>query len=106
MDSDRRMVRLAEPVRCDVTEFLRLAESDPEAAAAIEIPRFLAGFSTRNAPQFDEWVADTRSGLIRRYAGVLATLTRDAMDQRRWREAASGPTAGSHSTDSPRKRPG
>jgi len=88
VDSDRRMVRLAEPVRCDVTEFLRLAESDPEAAAAIEIPQFLAGFSTRHAPQFDEWVADTRSGLLRRYAGVLATLTRDAMDQRRWREAA------------------
>ncbi|HET9225684.1 MAG TPA: AAA family ATPase, partial [Thermoanaerobaculia bacterium] len=88
VDSDRRMVHLTEPVRCDVTEFLRLAESNPEAAAAIEIPRFLAGFSTRHAPQFDEWVADTRSALIRRYAAVLATLARDAMDQRRWREAA------------------
>ena len=88
VDSDRRVVRLAEPVQCDVTEFLRLAESDPGAAAAVEIPRFLAGFSTRHAPQFDEWVAETRSALIRRYAGVLATLARDAMDQRRWREAA------------------
>jgi DNA-binding SARP family transcriptional activator len=88
MDSDRRMVRLGKPVRCDVTEFLHLAESDPEAAAAVDVPRFLAGFSIRRAPQFDEWVADTRSGLVRRYAAVLATLARDAMDRRRWREAA------------------
>ena len=88
MESDRRMVRLAEPVDCDVTEFLRLAESEPEAAAAVDIPRFLAGFSIRHAPQFDEWVSETSSGLLRRYAGVLATLARDAMDRRRWREAA------------------
>jgi DNA-binding SARP family transcriptional activator len=88
VESDRRMVRLAEPVRCDVTEFLRLAESAPEAAVAVDIPRFLAGFSIRHAPQFDEWVSETRSGLLRRYAGVLATLARDAMDRRHWREAA------------------
>ena len=88
VDSDRRMVRLAEPVRCDVTEFRRLAESEPEAAVAIDIPRFLAGFSIRHAPQFDEWVAETRTGLLRQYAGALATLARDAMDRRRWREAA------------------
>jgi DNA-binding SARP family transcriptional activator len=88
VESDRRVVRLAEPVRCDVTEFLRLAESEPEAAVAVDIPRFLAGFSIRHAPQFDEWVSETRSGLLRRYTGVLATLARDAMDRRRWREAA------------------
>jgi DNA-binding SARP family transcriptional activator len=88
VQSDRRMVRLAEPVRCDVTMFLRLADSEPEAAVAVEIPRFLAGFSIRHAPQFDEWVAETRAGLLRRYAGVLATLARDAMDRRRWRAAA------------------
>jgi DNA-binding SARP family transcriptional activator len=88
VESDRRMVRLAEPVRCDVTEFLRLAESEPEAAMAVDIPRFLAGFSIRRAPQFDEWVSETRSGLLRRYAGVLAMLARDAMDRRHWREAA------------------
>jgi hypothetical protein len=86
--SDRRMVRLAEPLHCDVSEFLRLADSDPEAAVAIDIPQFLAGFSIRHAPQFDEWVAETRSRLLQRYAGVLATLAREAMDRRRWREAA------------------
>jgi DNA-binding SARP family transcriptional activator len=85
---DRREVRLAEPVHCDVTEFLRLAEGDPEAAAAVDIPRFLDGFSIRHAPQFDEWFAETRFGLLQRYIGVLGTLARDAMDRRRWREAA------------------
>jgi len=84
---DRRLVQLAEPVRCDVAEFLRQAESDPEAAVAIDIPRFLAGFSIRHAPQFDDWVAETRSSLLQRYVSVLGTLARDAMDQRRWREA-------------------
>jgi DNA-binding SARP family transcriptional activator len=88
VESDRRMVWLPEPVRCDVTEFLRLAESEPEAALSVEIPRFLAGFSIRRAPQFDEWVSETRSTLLRQYAGVLATLARDAMDRRRWQEAA------------------
>ena len=85
---DRRLIRLAEPVQCDVLEFLRLAESDSEAAASIDIPRFLAGFSVRHAPQFDEWAAETRSDLLQRYVEVLGTLARDAMDQRRWREAA------------------
>ncbi|HEY7482563.1 MAG TPA: AAA family ATPase [Gemmatimonadales bacterium] len=87
VQSDRRLVQLAQPIHCDVTEFLRLAESDPQKAAAFDIPRFLAGFSIRHAPQFDEWAAETRSALLQRYVGVLATLARDAMDRRRWREA-------------------
>jgi DNA-binding SARP family transcriptional activator len=87
---DRRLVELAEPVRCDVLEFLGKAELDPEAAVAIDIPRFLAGFSIRHAPQFDDWVAETKSALLQRYVSVLATLTRDALDQRRWRQAAEG----------------
>ena len=33
---DRRLIRLTEPVQCDVLEFLRLAESDSEAAASID----------------------------------------------------------------------
>ena len=63
---DRQLVELAEPVRCDVTGFLESAERDPEAAAAIDIPRFLAGFSIRHAPQFDEWAAETRTRLLSR----------------------------------------
>jgi DNA-binding SARP family transcriptional activator len=85
---DRRLVRLAQPVRCDVTEFVAKAELEPEGAAAIDIPRFLAGFSIRHAPQFDDWVAETRSSLLHRYVSVLGTLARDALDQRRWRAAA------------------
>jgi DNA-binding SARP family transcriptional activator len=88
VQSDRQTVRLAGTVRCDVTEFLRLAESEPETATATDIPRFLAGFSIRHAPRFDEWLAETRSALLRRYAAVLGTLAKDAMDRRRWREAA------------------
>jgi DNA-binding SARP family transcriptional activator len=84
---DRQLVELTERVECDVLEFLAKAERDPQAAAGIDIPRFLAGFSIRHAPQFDDWVADTRSALLRRYVSVLGTLARDALDQRRWREA-------------------
>ncbi|MBA3317921.1 MAG: AAA family ATPase [Gemmatimonadales bacterium] len=84
---DRQLVELAEPVRCDVVDFLGKAELDPEAAVAIDVPRFLAGFSIRHAPQFDDWVAETRSGLLQRYVSALGTLARDAMDQRHWREA-------------------
>ena len=87
VQGDRRLVRLGEPVRCDVTDFLQQAERDPAAAAAVDIPRFLAGFSIRHAPQFDEWVAQTRSALLQRYFAVLATLAREAMAGRRWREA-------------------
>nr|MBA3895518.1 AAA family ATPase [Gemmatimonadales bacterium] len=85
---DRQVVELAQPLRCDVAEFVVKAEPDPEAAAAIDIPRFLAGFSIRHAPRFDDWIAETRESLLRRYTGVLGALARDAMDRRRWREAA------------------
>ncbi|CAN5871378.1 hypothetical protein BH24GEM1_BH24GEM1_18720 [soil metagenome] len=85
---DRQVVELAELLRCDVTEFIGKAEHDPEAAAAIDIPRFLAGFSIRHGPRFDDWVAETRESLLHRYAGVLGALARDAMDRRRWRDAS------------------
>jgi DNA-binding SARP family transcriptional activator len=84
---DRHHVALREPVRCDVLEFLRLAEAEPEAAVSIDIPRFLAGFSIRHAPRFDEWLAEIRSKLLRRYVSVLAATTRDFLEHRRWREA-------------------
>lgn len=84
---DRHQVALGEPVRCDVLEFLRLAEYDPAAAASIDIPRFLAGFSVRHAPSFEEWLAQTRAKLLRRYVAVLAATTGNALERRRWREA-------------------
>jgi DNA-binding SARP family transcriptional activator len=84
---ERQLVELTGPVDCDVLDFLAKADEDPGAAVRIDIPRFLAGFSIRHAPQFDDWVAETRAALLRRYVSVLGTLTRDALDQRRWRDA-------------------
>ena len=88
VQGDRRLVELADPVRCDVLEFLRLAEEDPIAAAGMDVPRFLEGYSIRHAPQFDDWAAATRSGLLERYTAILRAVGREAMEQRRWREAA------------------
>ncbi len=85
--ADRRQVRLAQPVECDVLQFDRLAGADARAAVALEIPHFLTGFSVRHAPRFDEWVADIRAALIHRYVGLLGTLCREAMGQWRWRDA-------------------
>ena len=87
IQSDRHQVALAGPLHCDVLEFLSLAESDAEAAAAIPVPRFLAGFSIRHAPRFEEWLADTRAKLLRRYIVVLAATTRESIDRREWRAA-------------------
>jgi DNA-binding SARP family transcriptional activator len=84
---NRQQVALAGPLRCDVREFLRLAESDPEAAVAVPIPRFLAGFSIRHAPRFDEWAADTGAKLLRQYVAVLAATTRESIERRQWRPA-------------------
>ena len=87
MQADRRMVDLTRPVRCDVLEFLRRAAEDPSGAATMDVPAFLAGFSIRHAPRFDDWAADTRAHLLHRYTGVLEGLARDAIQQRRWRDA-------------------
>jgi DNA-binding SARP family transcriptional activator len=84
---DRHQVGIGEPLRCDLTEFLKLADSEPATAASIDIPRFLSGFSVRHAPRFDEWVAETRADLLRRYVRVLAATTGECIEQRRWREA-------------------
>jgi DNA-binding SARP family transcriptional activator len=87
IQSDRQQVALAGPLRCDVLEFLSLADSDTEAAAGIAVPRFLAGFSIRHAPRFEEWLAETRAKLLRRYVAVLAAATRESIDRRQWRTA-------------------
>ena len=60
---------------------------NPRRSLTLDIPRFLSGFSVRHAPQFDEWVAQTRRGLLSQYQHALGTLAREAMGQWRWREA-------------------
>jgi DNA-binding SARP family transcriptional activator len=85
--ADRTVIDLAEPIGCDVQEFLAAADLDPARAAGFDVARFLQGFSIRHAPQFEEWVAGTRTTLLRRQHLVLGRLAREAMSQWRWREA-------------------
>ncbi|HJR17698.1 MAG TPA: AAA family ATPase [Gemmatimonadales bacterium] len=85
--SDRALVELAVPVECEVASFRKLVAIEPHWALRIDIPRFLAGFSVRHAPQFEEWVASTRRDLIQRYEHALGTMAREAMGQWRWRDA-------------------
>ncbi len=85
--ADRRLVELAGSVSCDVVEFRRLVSEDPGAAVRLEVPRFLSGFSVRHAPAFEEWVSETRAALRHRFVEALRDLAREAMAQRRWREA-------------------
>ena len=84
---DRRIVELTEPVACDVAEFRRVVGHAPGEAIACDVPRFLAGFSVRHAPRFDEWVAETRAALLNDYTNALGRLAREAMGQWRWRDA-------------------
>ncbi|HEY5940068.1 MAG TPA: AAA family ATPase, partial [Gemmatimonadales bacterium] len=83
---DRSLVQLTQPIQCEVRDFRTLVPEEPERALTTEIPRFLAGFSVRHAPQFDEWVAATRRELLQQYEHALGTLARKAMGERRWRE--------------------
>jgi DNA-binding SARP family transcriptional activator len=76
---DRQAVRLAPGTySCDVTELDRLAgQGGTESArSAMDLYRddFLAGFSLRDAPAFDEWRWTTADGLRLRVSGLLAAL--------------------------------
>ena len=84
---DRSLVELSAAIQCEVSEFRRVVAQDSHRALTTDIPRFLAGFSIRHAPLFDEWVAETRRGLLRQYQQALGTLSREAMGQWRWRDA-------------------
>jgi DNA-binding SARP family transcriptional activator len=84
---DRSLVELSAPISCEVSEFRRVIAQDSHRALTTDIPRFLAGFSIRHAPLFDDWVAETRRGLLRQYQQALGTLAREAMGQWRWRDA-------------------
>ena len=84
---DRAVVELAAPIECEVMDFRRLVVQEPQRALTTDIPRFLAGFSIRHAPQFDEWIAATRRDLLQRFENALGTMAREAMGQWRWRDA-------------------
>jgi DNA-binding SARP family transcriptional activator len=84
---DRTVVELVGALECDVTEFTRLATSDRAAALAIEIPRFLEGFSIRGGHVFEEWADEKRATLFRQYARLMGEEAKGALAQRAWREA-------------------
>jgi DNA-binding SARP family transcriptional activator len=87
IQADRAVVQLIAPIDCDVRDFRKNVVQEPRLALTTDIPRFLTGFSVRHAPQFEEWVTETRRGLLRQYQQALGTLAREAMGQWRWREA-------------------
>ena len=87
IQTGRSVVAFGASIECDVCDFKRLVVQEPSCALSADIPRFLAGFSVRHAPQFDEWVATTRRQLLHMYQNALGTLAREAMGQWRWRAA-------------------
>jgi DNA-binding SARP family transcriptional activator len=87
MRCDRAVIQLTAPLTCEVRDFRERVGLEPRLALATDIPRFLTGFSVRHAPQFEEWMAEVRRGLLRQYQQALGTLAREAMGQWRWKEA-------------------
>jgi DNA-binding SARP family transcriptional activator len=84
---DRQTVELVDPPECDVIGFLQTVEHDPAEAVKLEIPRFLSGFSLRDAPAFDDWAERRRRDLIQRFQKALRSLAEQSMSKSRWREA-------------------
>lgn len=72
-------LRLHDDIVCDVRDFLQAVERDDlERAAAAYGGPFLAGFYLSGAPEFEEWVEETRSRLHFTALRVLETLARRA----------------------------
>jgi DNA-binding SARP family transcriptional activator len=89
LETSRETIELTAPVECDVRSFEALAQSDPAQAVTLNIPTFMTGFAVPHAPDFEEWIGDTRRRLLRTYHELLANLARDGMKHWRWREAAA-----------------
>lgn len=85
--ADRRLVEVGGPVACDVLDFRRRLTASPREAVALDVPRFMAGFSVRHAPRFEEWISETRGELVHQYTDALGTLAREAVGRWRWRDA-------------------
>ncbi|HUF36236.1 MAG TPA: AAA family ATPase [Gemmatimonadales bacterium] len=84
---DRRQVEMASPIACDIMDFRRRLVGAPREAVAYDITRFLAGFSVRHAPRFEEWVSEVRTALLHQYTQALGGLAREAVGQWRWKDA-------------------
>lgn len=85
---DRATVGLDPNLPCDLWDFLRSWQQDPEAAIGIDIPHFFGSTTLRNCPAFDEWLDGARTDLIRKYGVVLAQAAHAAAARRDWRRSA------------------
>lgn len=83
---DRVTIQLVDDMACDVSDFERLAASDPKAALAIDVSNFFSGVSLRACPEFDDWVNAKRQRLVERYCGLLEQGVHDAMATHAWRD--------------------
>ena len=83
--AERSQVRVdASRTSCDVLRFRELAagidRSSREAAVALWTGDFLAGFSLRDSPEFEDWSDETRSTLRAELDTVLARLVAELSD--------------------------
>lgn len=64
---------------CDLTRFsAAISRSDHRAAISLYAGPFLDGFFLSDAPEFEQWVEDTRSRIARRAVGSLKELANAA----------------------------
>ena len=100
LDSDRDEIRLTGEIDLDVTRFHSLinASSSPTTdsasrfislaqAASLYTDHFLAGFTLKDAPAFDDWAFFQADSLRRELATALETLSRGYCDSNRASEA-------------------
>ena len=72
-------LRLHDDLRSDVSDFLHALNAERlEDAAALYQGRFLDGFHLPGAPEFEQWLEETRTRLQRAVIGALETLIRRA----------------------------
>ena len=84
---DRSTIELVGDLACDVSDFLRLAETDPSAAIAIDVPRFLSGLMVKGSVAFDDWADAKRAELLKVRSRLLANRVRESIAQRAWADA-------------------
>jgi len=85
--TDRSSVYLVAQPESDVRRFLEAADTFPRDAAEVDIPHFLSGLQLRHSAGFDDWADEKRHTLVRRYAGVLSAVVREAIASNRARDA-------------------
>ncbi len=88
LQAGRTAVELDPPIPCDARAFLQAVSEAPETAVSYAADRFLAGFSVRHAPAFEEWTDTTRERLRQAFRDALRAATLGDIGRSRWRDAA------------------